>query len=235
MAQEGVNMGELSSTAKRAVSAYGGADRWRNARAIEVVVSANGLGFRLKWRRPAPNADVRVEIAEPVVRMDLKDSEGHIGVMDRGDVRIETSSGEVVASRPNPEHLFPYGRRAFWWDRLDQIYFSGYALWNYMTLPALLLRDDIQWEELREGSLQARFPKHLPTHCEVQQFHFDPATGLLRQLDYTAEAFGNWAKAANVVLEHGESEGVPRPSLRRVTPRKGPLLIGIEFHRFRLV
>ena len=39
---------------------------------------------------------------------------------------------------------------------------------------------------------------------QVQRFRMDPATGLLVQHDYTAEVFGNWAKAANVVLVHGE-------------------------------
>ena len=29
--------------------------------------------------------------------------------------------------------------------RLDQAYFAGYAFWNYLTLPALLLRPDVEW------------------------------------------------------------------------------------------
>ena len=59
------------------------------------------------------------------------------------------------------------------------------------TFPALLLRDDISWTQIFDNTLEGRFPSHLPTHCEVQRFHFDPASRLLRQHDYTAEAFGS--------------------------------------------
>src|SRR5262249_40056471 len=132
-------------------------------------------------------------------------------------------------------YLFSRCRRLFWWDRLDILYFRGEALWNYLTFPALLLRDDISWTQIFDNTLEARFPSHLPTHCEVQRFHFDPASRLLRQHDYTADAFGSSAKAANVVLEHKIWDAVPFPYKRRVTPRApdgtprgGPTLIWIE-------
>ena len=171
------------------------------------------------------------------------DKHGNRAVFD-GDVdevRIESAEGEVLSSRKNPRRLFPYGRRLFRWDDLDAAFFSGYASWNYLTLPRLLLRDDIAWEQLSEAALEASFPAAFPTHSAVQRFHFDPATGLLRQHDYTAEVFGGWAKAANVVLEHTLSDGVPYPSRRRVTPRAGsgkprpfPLLVGIEISDYRM-
>ena len=169
------------------------------------------------------------------------DRRGNVGVLEGHTVRIEDARGDVVASRSDPRSQFPYRRRLFWWDCLDFIYFAGYAFWNYLTLPALLLRDDIDWTEVREGTLKARFPPHLPTHCEVQRFHFDPATGLLRQHDYTAEVFGGWARAAHVILEHGNREGLPFPSKRRVTPRgpggrplPGPVLVWIEVQSWEL-
>jgi hypothetical protein len=90
--------------------------------------------------------------------------------------------------------------------------------------------------------MEATFGPGIPSHSAVQRFHFDPETGLLRQHDYTAEVFGGWAKAANVVLAHGEWDGVPYPSRRWVTPRKPdgkprrfPLLVGIEISDWRLV
>ncbi len=158
------------------------------------------------------------------------------------EVRIETDAGDLVASREDPRRYFPGGRRLFRWDDLDMAYFAGYAAWNYLTFPALLSRDDIAWSDISETTLEARFPESLPTHSPLQRFHIDSESGLLRQHDYTAEVFGGWAKAANVVEEHGEWEGVPYPSQRKVTPRKGdgrprafPLLVGIEIGDWRLV
>jgi len=167
---------------------------------------------------------------------------GQRGVLDGGSVRIELDEGRVLSSRENPRSLFPGGRRRFRWDDLDFLYFAGYAAWNYVTLPALLLREDIAWSEVSETTLEAKFPPSIPTHSPVQHFHFEPGTALLRQHDYTAEVFGDWAAAANVVEEHGAWEGIPYPSRRKVTPRKKdgtprpfPLLVGITIEDWQLV
>ncbi|HUF53071.1 MAG TPA: hypothetical protein VMR52_04770 [Dehalococcoidia bacterium] len=156
-------------------------------------------------------------------------------------MRIESADGNVLASRDEPRKYFPGGRRRFRWDDLDFLYFAGYACWNYVTFPALLLRDDIEWSEVSNTTLEAKFPASIPTHSPVQQFQFDPQTALLRQHDYTAEVFGDWAHAANVVLKHGTSDGIPYPSKRWVTPRRAdgtprqfPLLVGIEITDWHL-
>jgi hypothetical protein len=125
---------------------------------------------------------------------------------------------------------FAGDRQLFWVygrDRVDYLYFSGAALWNYLTFPALLLRDDIACSQISENALKARFSFHLPTHSAIQHFHFDPTTRLLRQHDYTA----------NVVLEHNVWDGIPFPSKRRVTPRapdgtprSRPVLIWIDIN-----
>jgi len=156
-------------------------------------------------------------------------------------VRLETPDGRPLAERRDARAAFGPGRRWLWWDRLDQTYFACYAAWNYFTLPGLLLREDIRWSELAPGLLEAAFPASLPTHCAVQRFRFDDASGLLLQHDYTAEVFGGWAKASRVVLEHGSGGGVAFPSRIRVTPRKAdgsprgwPVLVAIEVHAFQL-
>jgi hypothetical protein len=226
---------------ERVVAAYGGSSRWKGATSVEAVVSSGGFAFRSKWQPAFHRVRVRAEIAEPHVRFGPFVRRGVVGVLNGGDVRIEEEAGRLLASRTDARSYFPYGRRFFWWDDLDQAYFAGYALWNYLTFPALLLRDDIQWTQLSETTLEARFPPHLPTHCEIQHFRFDPTIHLLKQHDYTAEVFGGWAKAANCVLEHHSWKGIPYPSKRRVIlqrsdgrPRRWPVLVWIEVHEWRL-
>jgi hypothetical protein len=234
--------GTAGTLADRVVAAYGGAARWRAAGAVEATVSCGGLLFR--WKRGAGfrRLGVRAETGAPRARLQPIDRQGSAGVLDGHDVRIEGADGRVVASRPDARRYFPYGRRLFWWDRLDMVYFLGYAMWNYLTLPALVLRDDIAWREVAEDTLEARFPPHLPAHCDYHRFHFDRATSLLKRYDYTAEVFGNWAKAAHLILAHERSDGVPYTAVRRVKPRLPngkvaplPLLIWADVHDFRVV
>ncbi len=224
-------------TLQKALAAYGGEAFWRAARSIRATVSASGLAFTLKGRRPFHRIAVDCQVSEPFARLTPIDRSGNTGVLTGGDVSLENPSGSVIANRRNARSFFPYGRRLFWWDSLDQTYFAGYALWNYLLFPALLLRQDIHWEQTGPNRLLARFSENIPTHSRAQEFLFDPDSGLLRQHNYTAEVMGGWAKAANVVVGHGAWYGIPYPSHRRVTPRKkdgspsgGPVLIDLIIH-----
>jgi len=235
-------MGPSSGTLRKALEAYGGEALWRKARGVRATVSTSGLAFTLKGQRPFVGVTAECETREPLTRLTPIDRSGNTGVLTGGDVFLENPAGDVLARRSNARTYFPYGRRLFWWDSMDQTYFAGYALWNYLVFPALLLREDIRWEEPGPNRLIANFPGHIPTHSPVQEFLFDPATGFLRQHNYTAEVMGGWAKAANVVLGHGKWNGIPYPSHRRVTPRKkdgspagGPILIDLVIHEWNVL
>jgi len=230
----------LSATARRALDAYGGADRWRAASRVRLVLSAHGLAFRLKWQPPLSRVRQVLEIREPRVRCEGIDRAGHVGVLDGHDVRLETPDGAPVAARPGARAFFGPGRRWFYWDSLDQAYFACYAAWNYFTLPALLLRDDVSWTEVEAGVLEGRFPPALPTHCALQRFTFSTASGLLLRHDYAPDIISPLARASRIVVAHGSHDGVPFPRLMRITPRAagavlpGPLLVSVEAHAFEM-
>jgi hypothetical protein len=234
----------LSETAKKAVDAYGGRDRWQTARSIEADVSVTGLAFTLKCRPFFTRARIEARVHRPFcVLTPIGRDAGVSGILDHPNVRLEDENGTVIARREDPRRFFGMNRRLFWWDDLDMAYFANYAFWNYFTLPALLLRADIDWQETRPGRLQACFPEALPTHSRIQHFTFDPDTGYLIQHDYTADIISRFARAANAVLAHSETQsGLVYPSHRRVTPRgitgrplNHPILIDITVHDFRLI
>ena len=232
----------LSASARRAIEAYGGADRWRRARRSEARVTMSGLLFHTKWRHLPPGARITVDLARPFARLEPIDRRGHTGVLDGLDVRLEDATGAVLDRRAEAARLFPGGRRRLYWDALDLTYFLGYAFWGYFALPVLLQREDIAWTEVQDGLLEARFPAHLPRHSEVQRFYFDGGTGLLTRNDYVAEVFGPQAWGANIVEEHKVWEGIPYPSRRRVRRRHAdgtyeprPIMIGMEIADWRLL
>jgi hypothetical protein len=232
----------MNQTLETAIEAYGGRERWAKARSIEAQISANGWAFTLKRRPPFNHAKFVMDVSRPYSRITPIGKRPDItGVLDGSDVYLENASGEIIQDRKNARQYFPGGRRIFYWDDLDMSYFANYATWNYLTLPALLMRNDIIWKEIKEGLLEAVFPDEIPTHCQVQRFRFDKDTGLLRQHDYTAEVISSLAKASHVVLDHSESKEVKFTSHRRVTPRSFtgkplpfPTLIEIIIHDFHV-
>ena len=228
------------------LEAHGGRDAWERAQRVRVHARSGGL--LLATRMPGNryrDAHLVAEFGQPVSSAAPFPRDGLRGVFDHGAVRIETDDGEVLESREHPRELF-FGasgvRRNLRWDRLDGVYFAGYAWWNYLNAPYLLAREDVRvaeiepWEERGETwrRLEAHFPPDLDTHSEHQLFYFD--SGLrLRRHDYVAEVVGRWAHAAHMCADHVESGGLLFPTRRWVRPigpgnrpLPGPTLVALE-------
>ena len=131
----------MNQTLKKTVDAYGGKEIWTKARALEAEFSARGLAFIFKQRPQFKRAKVTMDISRPFSRITPIGRNRDIsGVLDGPDVHLENARGEVIRERKNARKYFPGGRRFLYWDDLDMAYFSNYAMWNYMTLSALLMR-----------------------------------------------------------------------------------------------
>ena len=196
----------LSSTAEKAINAYGGISVWQTATYIEAEVSAKGLVFSLKGRPFCNHARIISDVHRPFSRiMPIGNDVSIAGVLDGHDVRLEDLQGERLSERFDARQYFSSVRKIIRWDDLDMAYFANYAFWNYFTLPALLMRKDIKWEEIAPGVLDGEFPESIPTHCTRQRFIFDRKTGRLVQHNYTADIISRFAKAANVILAHSQN------------------------------
>lgn len=230
---------------ERALDAHGGRRRWEDATEVTAHIRTGGMALRSKLAAgPLREYDATVAVHEPRTVIEPYPKPGLRGVFEGDHVRIENvATGAAVSARANPRERFPGGMRALRWDRLDALYFAGYAIWNYLTFPYVLThagvetREGGEWVEgpgERWARLDATFPEGFPTHSREQSFYFD-GEGRLRRLDYTAEVFGGWAKAAHLCLAHDAGDGIPVPVRRRVTPRAGngrprrlPVLVTLE-------
>jgi hypothetical protein len=208
--------GGLSPTAARALKAYGGEATWTNATAIESTVTVGGLLFQLKGINIPPQASITVDVRRPHTVIKPVDEEGDIGVLDGFSVTIVAPDGRILEQRADARAHLQNASLSTKWDRLNLVYFLGYAFWGYYTLPYQLVRNDIEWTELGDGMLQADYGTDLPVHSRIQRFWFDRRTGLLRRNDYTPVAATPSARVANVVFEHAVSNGIPFTSKRRV-------------------
>ncbi len=233
----------MNQTVEKAITAYGGREFWSKAKHIEAEVSTHGLAFTIKSRPTFKHAKISMEVAHPFSTLTPIGKNVQLtGVLDGHHVCLKDSTGKIVEERKDARKYFPGGlQRLFRWDDLDMSYFANYAFWNYFTLPALLMREDIDWKEVEPGWLEAAFPECIPTHSKIQRFRFDLETGLLIQHDYTVDIMSKLATAANVVLEHKQGDGFLYPSRRLVTPRSpngtplpAPTLIDITVHKFQV-
>src|SRR4051794_19642900 len=229
----------------KVVAAHGGEAAWAAVGEITLRGRLRGLALASKGAgRRFRDYHLRVETERQRSVFEPYPGPGRRGVFEEGRVAIESESGEILAQRyhPRPEYRRP--RRFFYWDPLDSLYFAGYAMWNYLTMPLLLRRPDVEareggpWEESKGqvwDRLEVSFPPGVHTHSPKQTFYFD-REGLLRRHDYTAEPFGTWANSAHYSTGHREFDGVIVATSRRVVPRSirtnraraGPTLVRLE-------
>jgi hypothetical protein len=213
------------------LAAHGGREAWESTRAVSAHLHTGGAALR--WKRvgePFPDYRATVSMDEARTVIEPYPGAGPMqagrGIFEGDHVRIEDDTGVTVDGRADMRRRFPGLRRRLWWDRLDALYFAGYAIWNYLTTPLLLTRCEV---EEHGRTLAVTFPPDIPTHSRRQRFHFDER-GLLTRLDYTAEVFGKWARGRHECSNHRTFDGLVFPTCRRVTlgalPR--PTIIWIE-------
>ncbi len=208
------------------IAAHGGG-RYDSASTVRTRLHVDGLALALKWQRGMlDDYTATVSTQRPQVTLEPFGDAGHRGVLDGHSVRIETNSGEPIAQRANPRAEFKRLRRQLRWDDLDLCYFASYAIWGYINAPFMFTRPGFEtreiepWAENGEAwrGLEVVFPDDVPAHSKVQRYYFDERD-MLRRNDYTAEVFGNWAKAAHYCYDHKQMAGVTLPTRRRAMPR----------------
>jgi len=233
---------------REAIEAAGGMEYWNSLTAVEAEISAKGFLFLAKRRPVLERVRMRASTTEPrFVFHDFPKPGQTAELIGNSEVRILDSEGRVVARRENPRQAFRGIRRLFKWDELDFIYFGGYATWNYLTAPFLLMRKGFTIETLapldgkagRLTRLLVTFPDDIPTHSREQVFYFDDER-LLQRIDYTAEVVGTWAHAAHFCREFRSFGRLKAPTHRRVLPLPfglrplpGPTLVELEVHDIR--
>lgn len=216
----------MTDLLKLAIEAHGGLDRWSKVTRIEAQASIGGAVWASKGQRGILD-DVRVR-ADPRTQW-LEYSpfgEGNAyGRFEPDEVSLLDSAGQLIRGRLAPANAFIGTTRESPWDTLDTLYFAGYALWNYLTIPFLFMepgftvREIDPWPEAGEiwRRLEVSFPANLATHSPVQHFYFDEK-GLLRRHDYSAKVLGG-VPAANYALDHVTVDGIVFPTSRKVYVR----------------
>ena len=197
------------SLLERAIEAHGGAERWAATEALDIALYARGPAFTLKGRR-GRQVRATLQTDRPLVTFRDFPASGRTGVFDAGRVRIDGDERSAADARTAAGRLR--------WDDLGELYFDGYALWQYMTAPFGFTAPGFEVAELDDRRLLVRYPAGVPAHSREQVYHFDERARLVR-LDYTAEVISRFARAVHLCTEHRDFDGLLFPARRRVHPR----------------
>ncbi len=228
---------------------HGGLDGWLAMGTLSVKLRFGGLAFLSKWCGASHVVDrATIWTTEPRVEFAGFPMKAHRGIFTATEVWIEDDAHRRVASRMNPREAFRSLRHTLWWDKLDFLYFCGYALWNYLNAPFILTYEGV---ESHEGDrfvgnnevwyrVHATFHPSVPTHCPSQTFYFDRDLKLRRH-DYEPHVFASFARAAQVCSNHQKISGCLFPMRRQVFPRdqsgqvgSWPTLVWIEIEDIQI-
>lgn len=213
-------MGDLLDLA---IAAHGGWERWRQIGNIHAHLAVGGTIWSMKgW--PDAYADVHCSVStrRPHTEFTPFLKAGQHCVWEPQRTAIVSDDGMVLDERASPRSHFGGHAIATRWDQQHLVYFTGYAMWTYLTTPFLFGLPGFGWEEIEPWSegdetwrrLRVTFPEDVPSHSTVQTFYFD-STGLLRRHDYSVEIMGG-TSSANYASDYRVCGGLQFPMRRRV-------------------
>jgi len=207
----------------RAVVAHGGHPRWSATDCIRLrFEAARGPLFALKGYGQTFFAPREFEVRpheQVTIFHDYPDA-AHRGRFAGGDVRLErVADGAVTRDSPDHRRTFQGLARYRRWDALDALYFFGYALWHYHTVPfalgaARFVR--VLYDRGELTGVEVEFPAEVPTHCRRQRFFFGGEDGRITRHDYTAEVIGRWARGCHFWKAYVRAGGLLVARQRRV-------------------
>ena len=218
-------MGDLLASV---IKAHGGLERWNAFEKVSTTIVSGGE----LWATKGIKVDTTPRRVTAAIHREWT-SVAPYGNPDRRmtfvpeRVAIEATDGTVVAARDNPRASFAGHTLETPWEPLHRAYFSGYAMWTYLTTPFLMAMPGFEVEEIaprqEEGEtwrvLRAKFPAEIASHSLEQDFYFGPDF-LLRRHDYQVDVAGSFL-TAQYVHDIAEFDGIRFPTKRRAYPR-GP-------------
>ncbi|CAE6808068.1 hypothetical protein [Paraburkholderia haematera] len=233
----------MSTLLEDAVLAHGGIGNWKKHRAASASLDIGGAIWQLKGQ---PNMFRDIELDASLEQQHVSmtsQTAGWKGVFTPDRVSIELPEQHRVEQRDAPRTSYADHTQETQWDQLHALYFCGYALWSYLSIPFLYTypgfetEEQSEWEENGEvwRRLKVTFPDSIASHSREQISYFGE-DGLLRRHDYTVDVMGG-ARGANYASNYRDVGGIMIPMSRRVfayddTGRKidDPLLVSIDFH-----
>lgn len=228
------------------IAAHGGMQRWSELSSIIAHVKGSGALWPLKGQ-PGIFSDIDMDVDTHTERVTATPfiHEGWRGIFERDRVSVESAGGQIVEQREHPRASFEGHNQQTPWDHLHALYFGGYAIWTYLTVPFILTQPGFVVTEIDPWTengqtwrrLQVVFPERIASHCTEQTLYVD-GDGLIRRHDYNAQVVGG-IPSALYLNGHKDFGGIIFSTLRQVFARQPDnhpatetVLVNLEFDSY---
>ena len=173
---------------KACIEKHGHQKLWSADTPLKLTIeSVSGVIPTLKNVKSTFIAQVDLELSpldEKVIFSNLLET-GDKAIYNKGSVKYINDSNEVVEESQNHRKTFSFFNKIRRWNLLDTIYFFGYSLTTYYSVPSILLDlkfiEELAWESNVQNyrGFRVEFPKGFDTHCKIQTFYFHSQKYLL--------------------------------------------------------
>jgi hypothetical protein len=236
----------MSDLLEKAINGHGGWDRWISLSRVIGKANISGSIWQVKGKAGVLDS---VTFRAELHRQHLEYSpfgKGRHSIYEPSRTSLVADDGAIESVRENPRGAFDGHSMSTPWDDHHLAYFSGYALWTYITTPFLFRLPGVETEEIdpwiENGEtwrrLKVTFPTSIHAHCSQQVFYFNDA-GILQRQDYSVDIMGGVA-GAHYTAEPKLFDGIVVPTRRRVyfrdsenKPILNDLCVSIDIHDFK--
>ncbi|QHV99383.1 hypothetical protein [Spirosoma endbachense] len=231
-----------------AIAAHGGKERWSQVKILETHYKLGGVIWTIKGQEGVlSEVTSQIELHQQRFRNFQFVSADQQSIFEPDRVAIETQEGQVLDELIHPRESFAGYHLETPWNKLQLIYFNGYAIWTYLTspfsftLPGFKLVELETWPENGEiwRRLQVTFPSSIATHTATQIFYFNQA-GLLKRHDYEVDILAG-ASAVRYMSNFTTIQGLQIPFTHRIYSRNEegsfkpePILVTIDIDRVEI-
>jgi hypothetical protein len=137
-------------------------------------------------------------------------------------VALLSGEGALIEELQAPRESFKGHNIETPWTKLQTVYFSSYATWNYLTAPFNFLTPEVAFNELAPldvnggtlRRLEVIYPDGFATHSKRQVYYYDE-TGLPKRHDYWPEVLGG-SSATQILEDYKDFSGIKLATKRRI-------------------
>ena len=216
----------MSRLIDEVLDAYGGTARWNDVNTIRAHKRFGGAIWDLKQvTGVVEDGEVTVWVQEQRTSLHPFTAADRASAYTPQRVAITTTGGATVDELDHPRDSFAGHDLHTPWNSLQLAYFTGYAMWTYLTeplhltLPGITLTEGAPWVD--EGQtwrrLHVDYPPHIATHSPSQVLYVDQQ-GLIRRRDYQVDIAGG-SPAAHYVSDFRCVDGIVVPANRMIYVR----------------